>query len=252
MNIYFPQNIFTQLIKSSLPENMQEDIEFRPGALVTSEILGNKGSVGLIPTLDLIKHKDLFVSKSFGVSFESDLCNSYLYFLTHGKDIKNIYMSGDVTSNEAVVAKLILKELYGTEVELNLLTDLNQAEGKNVLLVGDENFIGDKFLSGISFAEEIIEVLSLPYVNFILASSDESALEDFHKSINDMQTKIYNLVEEESFGSEFSKVTKSSIRNGISSFICKLDEQDMHGIEQLLRLPFFHEIIPDIIEVKYV
>ncbi len=252
MNIYFPRNIFTELIGNSFSEQMQEKVEYFPGAMVTNEILKDKNSVGLIPTFDLIKHKELFISKSFGVSFESDLCNSYLYFLSQGKDIKSIYLSGDVTSNEAVGAKLILKELYSTEVELNLLTEGKPDKGKNVLLVGDNNFNEDRFINGLSFAEEIIEVLSLPYVNYVLASTDKSAMENFHKSISDTQTKIYNLVEEENFGKGLSSTARATIREGIASFICKFDEQDIQGIEQLLRLPFYHEIISDIVQINFV
>jgi len=252
MNIYFPRNIFTELIRDSFSDQMQGKVEYFPGAMVTNKILKNKNSVGLIPTFDLIKHKELFVSKSFGVSFEGDLCNSYLYFLSQGKDIKSIYLSGDVTSNEAVGAKLILKELYSTEVELNLLTEGKLEEGKNILLVGDNNFNEDRFINGVSFAEEIIEVLSLPYINYVLASTDRSALENFHKSISDTQTKIYNLVEEKNFGKAISSTARATIRDGISSFICKFDEQDIEGINQLLRLPFFHEIISDIIEINFV
>lgn len=252
MNIYFPQNIFTELIKSSLPAGMQEKVQYLPGALVTNEVIKDKESVALIPTFDLIKHKDLFVSRSFGISFEGDLCNSYLYFLTSERNIKNIHLSGDVTSNEAVGAKLILKELYSADVELNLQSGTNLNEGKNILLVGDSNFSDGKFKKGVSFAEEIIEVLSLPYVNYLLVSTDKTMLDNFHKSISDVQTRIYNLVDEDGFGKELSEDTREIIRAGISSFICKLDRQDLDGVEQLLRLPFFHEIISDIIEINYV
>lgn len=252
MNIYFPNNIFTRLITASLPGRLAEGVKYLPGAMVTGEILKDESSVGLIPTFDLIKHKELFVSRTFGISFESHLCNSYLYFPSRGKNIENIYLAGDVTSNEAVGAKLILKELYSSEVELNLLNDINESEGKNVLLVGDDNFSGGKFAAGLSFAEEITEVLSLPYVNYLLVSADRSLLEKLHPSVDDVQARIYDIAEEDHFEVRFPETVREKIRGGLSSFICKLDDQDLEGIEQLLRLPFFHEIIQDIIEVNFV
>ena len=252
MIIFFPKNIFTELIKSSFNERVASQISFLPSSLITSKVLKNPDSIGLIPTMDLIRHKDLFISKSFGISFEESLCNSYLYFHTHGKDIKEISLAGDVSSNEAIGGKLILKELYGVDVQVNLLAGNQNRSEKNILSSGDINFNDDMFLTGISFAEEIIEILSLPYVNFVLASNNQVVLEDFHNPITDIQTKIYGKVEEENFGKHLSVKSKEKIRESISSFVCNLGEQDMDGIDQLLRLAFYHEIISEIIEVKYV
>ena len=252
MNIFFPQNIFADLIKNSFDEKISSQISFLPSSFITREIQENLDSIGLVPTMDLIKHRDLFISKSFGISFEESLCNSYLYFKGSGKDLKELYLIGDVSSNEAIGSKLILKELYGVDIQINLLTSNQNTGEKNVLSVGDINFENDKFLTGISFAEEIIEVLSLPYVNFVLASSDRAALEDFNSSIGNIQPDIYNHTEDENFGSRFSAKTKTKIKESISSFICNLDEQDIDGIEQLLRLAFYHKIISEIVEIKFV
>ena len=252
MNIFFPQNIFTELMKSSFDERVASQISFLPSSLITGKVLKNPDSVGLIPTMDLIGHKDLFISKSFGISFEESLCNSYFYFLTHGKDIKVISLVGDVSSNEAIGGKLILKELYGVDVEVNLLAGNQNRSEKNILLAGDINFDDDIFLTGISFAEEIIEVLSLPYVNFVLASNNQVVLEDFYNSAKGVQSRIYNQAEEGNFGAGLSAEAKKKIKESISSFVCNLDGQDTDGIDQLLRLAFYHEIISEIIEVKYV
>ncbi len=252
MSIYFPQNIFTEAIKNSLPDKIAAQIRFLPSSLIAGELLKNHDTIGLIPTMDLIAHKDLFVSRSFGIAFEDSLCNSYLYYHTHGREVNELSLNGDVSSNEVLGAKLILKELYSSDVQISLLTG-NKDEGtKNILSAGDINFKDDNFLKGISFAEEVIEVLSLPYVNFVLASVQKSALESFHRSINDIQTKVYNLGEEGKFGSDISEAAKQVIKENISSFICNLDEQDIDGIDQLIRLPYFHKIIPDIIEVRYI
>jgi hypothetical protein len=252
MRIYFPKNIFANLIKKELPENISSMVSFLDSSLITSVILKEPNSIGLIPTMDLISHKDLFVSKTFGISFEESLCNSYLYYSSERKNFEDLYIVGDISSNEAVGAKLILKELYGTEIRINLLTDYTKTEGKNILMVGDINFESDKYLEGISFAEEITEVLSLPYVNFVLASVDHKLIEDFHKSISNIQMNIYSKVDSGEFGANLSDNFKQMLKENISSFICNLDKQDIEGVDQLLRLSFFHKIISDIIDIKYV
>jgi hypothetical protein len=252
MHIYFPKNIFTDLIKNVLPEQLSGRVKFQYSSLITNEILKDPNSIGLIPTLDLIRHNDLFVSKKIGISFEESLCNSYLYYSSERKTFEDLYIIGDISSNEAVGAKIILKELYGLNLKVSLLTDFSKAIGKNTLSVGDINFENDKYFNGISFAEEMTEVLSLPYVNFVLASLNQKPIEDFHKSVGDVQTDIYNKVENGEFGMDLSDSSKQLFKENISSFICNLAEQDIDGINQLLRLPFFHEIISDIIDVKYV
>lgn len=252
MNIYFPKNIFTEVIRNSVNEEIASQISFHPSSLIARKIIKDSGSVGLIPTMDLLGHKDLFVSKSFGISFEESLCNSYLYFQTHGASIKEVNLLGDLSSNEAIIGKLIMRELYGVDVQMNLLTGSQNQDNKDIISVGDINFENDKFLSGISFAEEVIEVLSLPYVNFILVSTEKSALENFHSSIGNIQPQIYLQVEVENFGNSFSEKTKMKIKEDISSFVCGLDDQDRDGIDQLLRLAFYHEMISEIIEVKFI
>lgn len=252
MKIFFPDNIFTELIRKSIDEKVASQISLLASSLITGQVLKNSGSVGLIPTMDLLRHKDLFVSKSFGISFEESLCNSYLYFQTHGKEIKELSLTGDISSNEAIGGKLILKELYGVDAQINILTPGQNTEDRSLLSVGNGNFENDKFLEGISFAEEIIEILSLPYVNFILVSTEETSLKEFRQSIGDIQSKIYNSSENENFGGHLSVKAKEKIKESISSFVCNLDEQDLDGIDQLLRLAFYHEIIPEIIEVKFV
>ncbi len=252
MEIYFPQNIFTDLIKKSMSEETASNIKFLPSSLITNEILKVPNSIGLIPTLDLIKHRELYVSRLFGVSFEESLCNSYLYYDSEKRTMNELNLFGDISSNEAIGAKLIFKELYGTDVQINLSTGNNKITKKNILAVGDSNFENDKYLKGVSFAEEIIEVLSLPYVNYVLASTTHDQIHNFHKHINDVQSKIYEHVENENYSINLSEEVKQMLKENIPSFVCILDEQDVDGINQLLRLPFFHKIIPDIIEVKYI
>ena len=252
MNVYFPKNIFTELILNVLPEELKSGTSFLPSSLIKQNILKDENSVGLIPTFDLIQNKDLAVSKSFGISFEGSLCNSYFYFQSGEKILNEINLLGDISSNEIIGGKIAIKELYATEVNFQLLTNEQNNAGKNLLIVGSNNFENDRLLEGVSFSEEIMEVLSLPYVNYIMASSNRSNIENFHNSINGIQSKIYSNVENDNFGGNISESLRGYIKDNISSFICNLDEQDIDGINQLLRLSYFHQIVSDIIEVNFV
>ncbi|MGD1006850.1 MAG: hypothetical protein ABR980_06430, partial [Ignavibacteriaceae bacterium] len=98
MKILFPQNIFSRLIADSLPAQIKDNIKFLSSALLTSELIKSDETVGLIPTIDIIKHSELFISKDFGLSFEGSLCNSYFYFSDSRRQLKEISLFGDVSS----------------------------------------------------------------------------------------------------------------------------------------------------------
>jgi len=67
-----------------------------------------------------------------------------------------------------------------------------------------------------------------------------------------LQAKIYDKVDNGEFGLNFTEEVKQYFKENISSFICNLDEQDVDGLDQLLRLPFYHDLIQEIIEIKFV
>lgn len=50
----------------------------------------------------------------------------------------------------------------------------------------------------------------------------------------------------------FSEDTNEYIENNISSLISQFDERDLEGIRQLLLLPYYYQMIDDMIEVKFV
>lgn len=252
MKILFPQNIFSNLIADSLPAEIKENITFLPSSLITSELLKSEKAVGLVPTMDLIKHNQLFVSKDFGLSFEGSLCNSYLYFNDSRRQLKDISLSGDVSSVEVVLCKILFKELYDADIEVKILKEEPKAIKQNLLLVGDDNFMQQRYEQGISFSEEIIEALSLPFVNYIFSSIDKSSLEFMNDLLRDKSAVIYSNVDDEKFGKNLPNELRSYIRDNIASFVIDFDNQDIEGINQTIRLPYFYGMVKDIVEVNYV
>lgn len=249
MSIFLPSNIFTRVLTSCLPEEIKSEVKYHPSAQITQSILNDKSSVGLIPVMDLLKHKDLFVSAKYGISFEESLCNTYIYYSSKEKEINKLALAGDVSSQEVILSKILFKEMYGSDIEIEILTSFEKAGSKNLLIVGDENFKAERFKNGISFSELMIDTLSLPFVNYIFASSGKGTTENFEKNLDIAETLIYDRLNK-----EFASVSPlgGDLEGALSSFIFKFDEQDREGIEQILRLPYFHGIVKDIIEVKFV
>jgi hypothetical protein len=252
MVVIASDNIFMRLLRSTLDENPNFQIRHRASALITKDLLADENAIGFIPTMDLINYNKLFVSKSIGLSFEGSLCNSYIYFKEKEKQIDSIHLLGDVSSVEVILTKLLFKENYYTDVEVNLSASKQTSDDINFILTGDENFKDDKFLNGISFSEEMIESLNLPFVNYVLASRSSEALKEANEKLKSQNEKIYEKIASGNFGDELTMNAKKYIAENISSLVLEFEEQDVEGIKQLLYLPYYHGLINDIVEIKLV
>ena len=133
----------------------------------------------------MLTSKDLFVSSKIGLSFNALLSNSYIHFKEGQETFEQIFLKGDVTTNEIILSKILFKEFYDVDVTPTLVKDETAHINDNTLIVGDENYEKELFLNGLSFSEEIIELLDAPYVNFILAGSSENLLKDFTEKHRD-------------------------------------------------------------------
>ena len=183
--ILLPQNVFTKILLSELILDDNISIEFHPAALIAKRLSQEENTIGVIPTLDLLTSKDLFISSKIGLSFNALLSNSYIHFKEGQETLEQIFLKGDVTTNEIILSKILFKEFYDVEVTPTLVKDESTHIDDNTLVVGDENYFKEIFLNGLSFAEEIIELIDAPYVNFILASSSEKNLKEFNEGHRD-------------------------------------------------------------------
>ena len=250
MNILFPDNIFTSFIALTLPENLRLGLKFHPASMITAELEKDVGSIALIPTTDLISHQEILVSEKFGISFEGSLCNSYIYF-SEDRSVKSLIVTGDISSSEVILGRILFKEMYNTEVEVGLSASLNK-ETNNLILAGKQNFYEDRLFNGISFSEEMAELLSLPYVNFLLASTDDRLIRELEPVLLENIPKVYDNLEKPQRYFSFSEKTIRYIKQNISSLVLEFDDQDLEAINQIIMLPYFHGIIKEIIEPKFI
>lgn len=252
MEILLPDNIFARILSSAFDEKDAIHLHHFPAGLLSKKMNETKNAVGLIPTMDLVNNKELFISQSLGISFDESISNSYIYFNQKDKIVDEIVLVGDVSFNEGILTKILFSENYGVDVQLSFEKTNGGSSTKNRILVGDRNFIEGNLDSGISFAEEIIEMISAPYVNFVFASESEEALKKFHSKYQDVISKL-NPTE---FFENANETVMSSSRNylmeNLQHVVFDFDKQDLEGMKQLLQLPYYHGIIKDLIDVKFV
>ena len=246
MKLFFPDNIFSRILINQFDEELKSNIVFNPSANITSMVKETE-TVGLIPMMDLITNKDLFVSKEVGISFEGTLSNSYIYY-SNKSEFNEIKMAGDVSTVEIILSKILFNELYKKDININIQTKLPAKNNNDsFIIVGDDNFRDDRINSAISFAEEVVEIISAPFVNFILASPNSELLGDYSSK---MKNHLNN-GKEKSSKVDFDFAGASFIQTNLDKVFFKFTDQDIEGINQLIRLPFYYGILKDIIEVKF-
>lgn len=249
--LYLPRNIFSKIFASEIHSKTDIIIEFLPSSLIAKYIIEDQNSIGLMPTLDLLTNKDLFVSSRIGITFDALLSNSYIHFKEEQKTIDEIFLKGEVSSNEVILSKILFKEFYGVTVKTTLLTQEPPDFDENILIVGDENFEREMFLNGLSFSEEIIEMINAPYVNFVLAGVSEDNVKNFNVDYEDVLNKGHN----ENFSQLLSELPQTSldfISVNMQHVVFDFDEQDLEAIKLLLQMPYYHGLLKEMIEVKFV
>lgn len=248
---YLPKNIFSNFFLSKLEDKSGIESEFVPASLVAKKILMNEYSVGLIPTMDLVTNKELFVSSEIGISFDAMVSNAYIHFKEKQETIEELFLKGDITSNEVILSKILFKEFYDVNIKTTLMNREVTDFDNNLLIAGDENYEKELFLNGLSISEEIIELIDTPYVNFVLAGANEETVKNFAKIHKESLATTHS----ENISDLFPTLPQSSLdflSVNIQHLIFDFDEQDIEGIKQLLQLPFFHGMIKEMIDVKFV
>lgn len=249
--LLLPDNIFSKILLSELNDKESIEIEYLPSALISKNIELNSALIGLIPTLDLLTFKNFFISSEIGISFNALLSNSYIHFKEGQETISEIFLKGDVASNEVLLSKILFKELYEVDIKHSFVTDETLHQKDNLLIAGDENYEKVLFTNGLSFSEEVIELISAPYVNFILASSKEDILKKFSSE----HKKDFENGHSESYENLLTNLPATSIdfiSVNMQHVVFDFEDQDLEGIKSLLQLPYYHGFVKDIVEVKYV
>lgn len=259
MNLYIPNNIFASIFVSTIPVEADIKILRKESALLSKQLLQDSSAIALIPTIELINNTDLFISSKLGLSFDGILSNSYLYFgesvgihAFAKRLIDKIFMRADVSINEVILTKILFSERYQIEPEITLDTSKIADANKDYLVSGDENFTNWNFEHGISFADEIADLIDLPYVNFVFASKDKNALEYFNKMFVDLDTKIEDNIHDILMHLNYKEKVKSFVQENLGSIYFELTDNEIEAIKELIKLLFYHEIIDDIFDINLV
>lgn len=246
-----PQNIFAAIFAFSLNDTYKNSIKGAPSATLAAKAEADVYDLVLMPSFDLLSHKELFVSSKAGISFDGEISNSYLYFRESGA-VDSFYMYGDVSSNEIILSKLVFSEKIRKDVEVTIETGTPDYESKNYIVCGNANFEDDLYKSGLSFADQVADLIDAPYVNYVVASKKKEVIEEFNKSLSALDKKIEDNIEKYLVSAGIDESLKSFIGNRLNQIYFEITENEKEGLSEMIRLPFYKGIVKDIVEVKFV
>ena len=251
MKLITPKNFFTSLLAEAINKNELE-LFFVEASLIGKELEYNTSAIGLIPSLDLINHRNLFVSSKYAVSFDGMLSNSFFYFHENERRFEKIALRGDVSLNDIILTKILFSERFSSQAEITLDTGTAPTKGEDYLVVGDENYSVWDFKNGISFSDQIAEMLDFPYVNYVFASPDKEALSNFNNLIGNVDQTIEEKIDDILKHVSLNEEAKLFLKENIDSIYYEMTSNETEGLNELIKLLFYHGIIEDMFDVKFV
>lgn len=252
MKLLLPNNLFARQLETLINKKNSFEIEFLSSSSISNKIEEDENSVGLIPTCDLLKHHELFVSSKVGISFDGLLSSSYFYLNNNFGEDSKVFVYGDVTSNDLILSKILISERYDIDIELVLDTKERSEEINNYLICGDGNFSDNNFETGISFADQVAEYINLPYVNFIAASKNEELLKQLNENAEKLDPKLEDNLSEMINKENITDSAKDFINMNIGSIYLEQTQNEVDALNELIKLPFFHGMVEEIHDLKFV
>lgn len=250
MNVIIPQNIYSAIFAMNLPDEIKSSIKVTASSLIANEIEKGNSDIGLMPSFDLLNHKDLFVSKKAALSFDGILSNAYFYFVPGSEKVSEIFLRGDISSNEIILSKILFSERFNSDIKLTLDTSEIIDENKNYIIGGGDNFGSFDFNKGISFADQVAKIIDYPYVHYVWVSKDEEMLKEFNTYFNEVDKTVEDRIEIILQNMNFRKEVNEFIEENLNSVYFEMTENEITGLHELLKLPFYHGITKEMFELK--
>lgn len=250
MKLLIPKNIFSTLFVLSLDKQLCPEISVNEASLITKELYNDEDSIGLIPSYDLISNRELFVSSKLGIGFTESLSNSYMYF-SSSKDLTEVLLRGDISTNEVILSKLVFQERFNILPEFSLDSSAN-LQDNNYIISGSDNWDENLLSKGISFSEQIFELIEYPYINFVLASNNKSLLTEFQTNVGIMNKEIRSKLDENLNKINLHSDISSYIKREINSVQFDFSNVENQALIELLQLAYYHKISEDLFDIKFV
>ncbi len=255
MKIFHPHNFYFKNLSNAL--NLAAETETLPAMLLSKKLIDREADASFIPVMDLVTHTDFYVSKKIGFGFDGDLSDTFIYYKAGEDDFDTINLSGDVSTTESLLLKFLMKENYEKDIKLQILDPQKSSEeisllNLNILISGDENFACDRFLKGVSFSDEILETFEIPYIKYLLCANSEEKLHAAENLFETVEEKFFSYCEQKKWENPFSNNFQNYFEENYSRIVLELTPDDIEAVLQLVRMPYYHGMVDEIKEIKFI
>lgn len=251
MELLFPQNVFSAIMALALPDELKSKIRIVPSAMISGELSKNDNAAAFLPSFDLLKDNELYVSSEIGLSFDGELSPSYLVFPENQTDLSEILLRGDVSSNEIILSKIVFLELFSVQPEIKLDTQELDLTSKNYLMCGNRIYNENLVDTALSFADQINQLIEAPYINNILVSKNENLLLELEEKIGKIDSKIDDNISDYLIKTGLPEHSAEFIKDRIGQISFEMTDIEKQALKDLLKLPYFHGMFEDMFDIKF-
>lgn len=252
INILLPNLIYAKIFAKLIPDKFAANIKYKQASLLSKDLANESADIALIPSFDLLTHPNFYISERYGISCDGLLSTANVFYNSYNKEIETFHLFGDVTSNEVLLPKVLFLEKLSKKVNVTLSSSPPIVGEKDFIIVGDINFNGEYFNKGVSFAEDVTELLNFPYVNYVLASKDDNLLKEFIEAIELYDTDIELILNAVLDELNVSDTIKTFIIENFFSLYFEITESERFGLEEMLKLPYYNGLVDDMVEISFV
>lgn len=252
MTLALPQNIYAAIFGLALPAELQAGLKVYPSSMISGKILEDEVDAGLMPSFDLLKHHELHISKKIAISFDGLASNAQMHFMPGQNKFENIYLHGDVATNEIILSKILFKEMFGEEIKIHLDTEEITQDEKNYIIVGNDN-LDEQFLNkGVSFSDQVAEMIDYPYTNYVVASKKSEVITELNILLKNLDKHVEDNIQKYLAKMDLGEDVNEYIQRNLSSVYYEMTNNEVSGLGELLKLPYLHGMIEEVHELNYV
>lgn len=251
MILGLPDSFYFRIIGKIAAKSDNITLQYEPSAILPDKLKMGELDAAFIPSLYLLKNENLLISSKIGLSFEGYAAHAFMILkkLEEGEKA-DISIAGDQSIQEPILAEIIMHEMYGLETRFHLKSIADAKKDENIILAGDAALTEELYEKGLSLSEEYYEVSELPYLNFVLAAVDPEKGKLVEAHFTKYAGLYYELIEgDEPFG--LDEKSRNFVRENVPGTVIDLDEADIEGLNNLLRMVFYKGLSEDIRELKF-
>ncbi len=247
---YLPEQLF-----AGTPRGVQGKVEFvRVPALQAREVL-ERGEVdaALLPTLTVLQDSDAF-DVFPAVALSSWEFPFARLFLSGGFEARPTILHHDGDRQlEALVARVVLREQYGSEVKSNPLPaaavmESLRAEGGAALLVSGDAYRTESEALGMDLGREWFELVNYPMVWGVFATTKGAVTDESIQSLRDAVARV-DLLREKRAEAVDDDVAADFLRDQVR---LRLDDLAVASLTELYNYVYYYGAVTDYATVPFV